>query len=146
MLAGGAALGALLLTSCALPGTAAPVGNISTVHVAGVPAVVAPPVIAVTPSNASQGVGLDAPVIVTVNTGHLDTVSLSEAGSSTPSPGVMSPDGTSWQMDAGARPGGALHGGGHGNEHRGLDIHLNVELRDPHRQEPAADRDDPAGR
>jgi lipoprotein-anchoring transpeptidase ErfK/SrfK len=99
MLAGGAALGGLLLTSCALPGTAAPVGNISTVHVAGVPAVVAPPVIAVTPSNASQGVGLDAPVIVTVNTGHLDTVSLSEAGSSTPLPGAMSPDGTSWQMD-----------------------------------------------
>src|ERR1039457_6353659 len=99
MLAGGAALGGLLLTSCALPGTAAPVGNISTVHVAGVPAVVAPPVIAVTPSNASQGVGLDAPVIVTVNTGHLDTVSLSEAGSATPLSGAMSPLWTSWQMD-----------------------------------------------
>jgi lipoprotein-anchoring transpeptidase ErfK/SrfK len=98
MLAGGVALGSLLLTSCALPGTTAPVGNIGTVHVAGVPAVAAPPKIVVSPSNSAQGVGLDAPVLVSVSTGHLDTVSLSEAGSSTVLAGVMSPDGRSWQM------------------------------------------------
>jgi lipoprotein-anchoring transpeptidase ErfK/SrfK len=98
MLAGGIAFCGLLLTSCTLPGTAAPVGNIGAVHVAGVPAVVAPPTIAVSPSNAAQGVGLDAPVAVTVNTGHLDTVSLSEAGSSAVLTGAMSPDGRFWQM------------------------------------------------
>src|SRR5580704_18548595 len=97
MLAGGIAFCGLLLTSCTLPGTAAPVGNIGAVHVAGVPAVVAPPTIAVSPSNAAQGVGLDAPVLVTVSTGHLDTVSLSEAGSSTVLAGVLSADGRSWQ-------------------------------------------------
>jgi lipoprotein-anchoring transpeptidase ErfK/SrfK len=99
MLAGGVAFGALLLTSCALPGTSAPpVGNIGTVHVAGAPAVAAPPVIVVTPSNSAQGVALDAPITVAVNTGHLDTVSLSEAGSSSALPGAMSPDGRSWEM------------------------------------------------
>ena len=98
MLAGGVAFGGLLLTSCALPGTSAPVGNIAAVHVAGAPAVVAPPTIVVGPSNGAKGVGLDAPVIVTVSTGHLDTVSLSEAGSSSPLTGTLSPDGTVWQM------------------------------------------------
>ena len=99
MLAGGVALGGLLLTSCALPGTTAPpVGNIGTVHVAGVPAVAAPPAIVVTPSNSAVGVALDAPIVVAVSTGHLDTVSLSEAGSSTALPGAMSPDGRSWEM------------------------------------------------
>ena len=95
MLAGGVALGGLLLTSCALPGTTAPVGNVATVHVAGAPAVAAPPKIAVSPANSTQAVGLDAPVVVTVSTGHLDTVSLSEAGSSTALPGAMSADGRS---------------------------------------------------
>ena len=105
MLAGGVAFGGLLLTSCALPGTTAPVGNIGAVHVAGVPAVAAPPTIVVTPSNAAQGVGLDTPVAVTVSTGHLDTVSLSEAGSSAALPGAMSPDGRSWQMSQPLDPG-----------------------------------------
>ena len=98
MLAGGVALGGLLLTSCALPGTTAPVGNVATVHVAGAPAVAAPPKIAVSPANSTQAVGLDAPVVVTVSTGHLDTVSLSEAGSSAALPGAMSADGRSWEM------------------------------------------------
>jgi len=98
MLAGGVALGGLLLTSCALPGTTAPVGNVATVHVAGAPAVAAPPKIAVSPVNSTQAVGLDAPVVVTVSTGHLDTVSLSEAGSSAALPGAMSADGRSWEM------------------------------------------------
>jgi lipoprotein-anchoring transpeptidase ErfK/SrfK len=100
MLAGGAALGGLLLTSCALPGTSAPVANVGTVHVAGAPAVVPAPTIVVTPADSAEGVGLDAPVVVTVSTGHLDTVALSEAGSSTTLPGVMAPDGQSWQMSA----------------------------------------------
>ena len=98
MLAGGIAFGGLLLTSCALPGTTAPVGNLGTVHVAGVPAIAPPPKIAVSPANATQGVGLDAPIVVSVGTGHLDTVSLSEAGSSAALPGVLSADGRSWQM------------------------------------------------
>ena len=98
MLAGGAALGGLLLTSCALPGTSTSPGSIGTIHVAGPPAVAAPPTIVVTPSNSAQGVGLDAPVVVTVSTGHLDTVALSEAGSSTAFPGVLAPDGQSWEM------------------------------------------------
>jgi lipoprotein-anchoring transpeptidase ErfK/SrfK len=97
-LAGSAAISGLLLTSCALPGTSAPVGNIAAAHVVGAPAVVAPPTIVVSPANAAQSVGLDTPVVVTVNTGHLDTVSLSEAGSSTPLPGAMSADGRSWQI------------------------------------------------
>jgi len=98
MLGSGVALGALLLTSCALPGTNAPAGNIAVVHVAGAPAVAAPPTIVVTPSNSSQAVALDAPIVVTVGTGHLDTVSLSEAGSSSALTGVLSPDGMSWRM------------------------------------------------
>ncbi|MFI5286704.1 MAG: Ig-like domain-containing protein [Candidatus Dormibacteria bacterium] len=98
MLAGGVALSGLLLTSCALPGTSTSPGSIGTVHVAGLPAVAAPPTIVVTPSNSAQGVGLDAPVRVSVSTGHLDTVALSEAGSSTALPGVMAPDGQSWEM------------------------------------------------
>jgi lipoprotein-anchoring transpeptidase ErfK/SrfK len=100
MLAGGVALGGLLLTSCALPGTSggSSVGNVGTVHVAGAPAVEAAPTIVVSPSNAAQGVALDAPIVVGVSTGHLDTVSLSEAGSSSPLTGVMSANGTSWEM------------------------------------------------
>lgn len=99
MLAGGVAVGALLLTSCALPGTSAPrVGSIGTVHVAGAPAVAAPPTIVVSPPNSAEGVALDAPITVAVNTGHLDTVSLSEAGSSTALPGTMSADGRLWEM------------------------------------------------
>ena len=99
MLAGGVAFGGLLLTSCALPGTTGPAANLGgTVHVVGVPAVVAPPTIVVSPSNAAQGVALDAPIQVSVNTGHLDTVSLSEAGSSATLSGVMSANGTLWEM------------------------------------------------
>ena len=98
MLAGGVAFGGLL-TSCALPGTTAPpVGNIPTVHVAGAPAVAPPPAIVVSPSNSAVGVPLDAPITVAVSTGHLDTVSLSEAGSSTALPGALSADGRSWEM------------------------------------------------
>ena len=98
MLAGGAAFGGLLLTSCALPGTSNSPDSVATVHVAGAPAVAAPPTIVVSPSNSAHGVGLDVPVVVSVSTGHLDTVGLSEAGSSTPLPGVMSVDGRYWEM------------------------------------------------
>jgi hypothetical protein len=94
---GGIAFGGLLLTSCALPGTQAPVGAVS-VHVAGAPAVAAPPTISVSPANASAGVGLDAPVVVSASTGHLDTVSLTEVGTSTTLAGELSPDGQSWRM------------------------------------------------
>ncbi len=98
LFAGGVvAFGGLLLTSCALPGTQGPVAAVG-VHVAGAPVVAAPPTIAVSPTNATAGVGLDAPIVVTASTGHLDTVSLTEVGSSTPLPGVLAPDGRSWRM------------------------------------------------
>lgn len=98
MLVGGCALTGVLLTSCSLPGTSSQGADVGAIHVAGVPVVAAPPVIAVSPTNASQSVGLDAPVVVRVSTGHLDTVSLSEARSSTAPSGVMSADGRTWQM------------------------------------------------
>src|ERR1700685_3889232 len=106
MLAGGVALGGLLLTSCALPGTPAPApnANIGTVHIAGAPVVVPPPTIVVTPGNSSQGVALDAPVVVNVATGHLDTVSLSQAGASTVFTGAMSAAGTLWEMSSPLAP------------------------------------------
>ncbi len=94
---GGIAFGGLLLSSCALPGTQGPAAAVG-VHVAGAPVVVGPPTIAVSPANATAGVGLDVPIVVTASTGHLDTVSLSEVGSSTPFSGVLSPDGLTWRM------------------------------------------------
>ncbi|HVC04194.1 MAG TPA: Ig-like domain-containing protein [Candidatus Acidoferrales bacterium] len=94
---GGIAFGGLLLTSCALPGTQGPISAVG-VHVAGTPVVVGPPKIAVSPANATQRVGLDVPVVVTASTGHLDTVSLTESGSSTQFSGLLSPDGLSWRM------------------------------------------------
>jgi lipoprotein-anchoring transpeptidase ErfK/SrfK len=104
LVVGGIAFGGLLLTSCALPGTQAPAGAIG-VHVAGAPAVAAPPTISVFPANASSGVGLDAPIVVTAGTGHLDTVSATEVGSSAALAGVMSPDGQSWRMTQPLDPG-----------------------------------------
>jgi lipoprotein-anchoring transpeptidase ErfK/SrfK len=102
----GIALGGVVLTSCALPGTQLPAGAVNA-HVAGLPAVAPPPTIAVSPSNRAQNVGLDAPIVVTASSGHLDTVSLTEAGLSTPLQGVASPDGRTWRMsqalDQGAR-------------------------------------------
>src|ERR1700681_3400354 len=94
---GSVAVASVVLTSCSLPGTQAPVGGL-TVHVPGVPAVLPPPSIAVTPANQSQGVGLDAPIVVAASSGHLDTISVTEAGSSGAIAGVLSPDGRSWRM------------------------------------------------
>src|ERR1700689_2457358 len=97
MLAGGVALGGLLLTSCALPGTTAPVAQIGTAHIAGAPVVVPAPAIVVSPANSAASVALDAPIVVNVAAGHLDTVSLSQAGSSAVFTGVLSADGTLWE-------------------------------------------------
>jgi lipoprotein-anchoring transpeptidase ErfK/SrfK len=94
---GSVAFVGVVLTSCSLPGTQGPVGGI-TVHVAGAPAVAAPPKIAVSPSDHAQSVGLDAPIVVTASTGHLDTISVTEAGSSAALAGVLSPDGRTWRM------------------------------------------------
>jgi lipoprotein-anchoring transpeptidase ErfK/SrfK len=58
----------------------------------------------VTPGNSAQGVALDAPVVVNVATGHLDTVSLSQAGSSTVFTGELSANGTLWEMSAPLAP------------------------------------------
>lgn len=104
LLVGAVALGGLLLTSCSLPGTQAPVGSVN-VHVAGVPAVAPPPAIAVSPSNQSQNVGLDAPIVVTAGSGHLDTVAITEAGSSTAPAGVLSADGRVWRLNQALDPG-----------------------------------------
>ena len=78
--------------------------NIGTVHIAGAPVVVPAPTIVVTPGNSTQGVALDAPVVVNVATGHLDTVSLSQAGSSTVFSGAMSAAGTLWEMSTPLAP------------------------------------------
>jgi lipoprotein-anchoring transpeptidase ErfK/SrfK len=101
---GGVAFVGLLLSSCALPGTQGPIAAVG-VHVAGAPVVVGPPSISVSPANAKSGVGLDVPVVVTASTGHLDTVSLTEVGSSTPLSGLLSPDGLSWRMSQALDPG-----------------------------------------
>jgi lipoprotein-anchoring transpeptidase ErfK/SrfK len=93
----GIVVGGILLTSCALPGTQ-PKPSAVNAHVAGIPAVAPPPTIAVNPSNRAQNVGLDAPIVVTASSGHLDTVSLTEAGSSTRLQGAYSPDGRTWRM------------------------------------------------
>jgi lipoprotein-anchoring transpeptidase ErfK/SrfK len=94
---GSVAFAGVVLTSCSLPGTHGPVGGI-TVHVAGAPAVAAPPTIAVSPADHAQSVGLDAPIVVAASSGHLDTISVTEAGSSGTVAGVLSPDGRSWRM------------------------------------------------
>jgi lipoprotein-anchoring transpeptidase ErfK/SrfK len=96
-LVAGVAFGALVLTSCSLPGTQGPVGAVK-VNVAGAPVVAPPPSIAVSPANQSQRVGLDAPIVVTASSGHLDTVSITEAGTSAAPQGVLSPDGRTWRM------------------------------------------------
>jgi lipoprotein-anchoring transpeptidase ErfK/SrfK len=101
---GSVAFGGLLLTSCSLPGTQAPVGGI-TVHVAGSPVVAAPPTIAVSPSNQSQSVGLDAPIVVSASSGHLDTISVTEAGAPGALAGVLSPDGRIWRTNQALDPG-----------------------------------------
>jgi lipoprotein-anchoring transpeptidase ErfK/SrfK len=101
---GSVAFVGVVLTSCSLPGTQGPVGGI-TVHVAGVPAVAAPPTIAVSPSNHAQGVGLDAPIVVAASTGHLDTISVTEAGAPGALAGVLSPDGRSWSTSQALDPG-----------------------------------------
>lgn len=93
----GVVLGGLLLTSCALPGTQPRVAAIHS-HVAVVPTVAPPPTIVISPANGTQNVGLDAPVVVTASSGHLDAVSITEAGPSTALQGVLSPDGRIWRM------------------------------------------------
>jgi lipoprotein-anchoring transpeptidase ErfK/SrfK len=101
---GSVAFVGVLLTSCSLPGTQGPVGGI-TVRVAGAPAVAAPPTIAVSPSNHAQDVGLDASIVVAASTGHLDTISVTEAGSPAALAGVLSPDGRSWRTSQALDPG-----------------------------------------
>ena len=147
MLAGGVALGGLLLTSCALPGTSAPVANLgSTVHIAGAPVVVPAPTIVVTPGNSAQGVALDAPVVVNVATGHLDTVSLSQAGSST----VYSRCDVGGRHLVGdvrtARSQSALHRRRHCDELRGQHLDVHDDVRHRRREESPADRHDAAQR
>src|ERR1700680_1069839 len=103
LFAGSVAVASVVLASCSLPGTQAPVGGL-TVHVAGVPAVLPPPSIAVNPANQSQDVGLDAPIVVTASTGHLDTISVTEAGASGVIAGALSPDGRSWRTNQALDP------------------------------------------
>jgi len=101
---GSVAFVGVVLTSCSLPGTQGPVGGM-TVHIAGAPAVAAPPTIAVSPSNHAQDVGLDASIVVAASTGHLDTISVTEAGSPAALAGVLSPDGRSWRTSQALDPG-----------------------------------------
>src|SRR4029077_4890713 len=93
----GATLG-LLLASCSAP--SAPVGSAGRHSSAAQPLSVGPPHISVSPSDQSQGVALDTPVVVTADSGRLTGVTVQEAGASAPA-GEMSPDGRNWRLSDG---------------------------------------------
>ncbi len=85
---------ALLLTSCSAPGVAGSSEN------PGAPQQVvakSPPKIAISPSDGSKGVSLDARVVVTASSGRLDDVRLIEAGQATSLSGDLSSDGRTWR-------------------------------------------------
>jgi lipoprotein-anchoring transpeptidase ErfK/SrfK len=93
----GATLG-LLLASCSAPSVSVgPAGRHSS---AAQPVSVGPPHISVSPSDQSQGVALDTPVVVTADSGRLTAVTVQEAGASAPT-GEMSPDGRNWRLSGG---------------------------------------------
>jgi len=97
----GVAAGAAL-TSCSPP-------FVSTAHNASsgsVEAALKPPTITINPPDGSHGVALDAPVVVSSDIGRLETVSVTETGSSATVSGDVSSDGRTWKssegLDAGA--------------------------------------------
>ena len=94
---------ATLLTSCTLPGTqpARGGGRIGS----GAAASVGPPKLTLTPSDQSKDVALDAAVLVATSSGHLDSVSVQEAGVTTQPAGSLSSDGLTWRLDEGLDPG-----------------------------------------
>jgi len=99
---GGAAL-ATLLASCALPGSA------SGSHPGGAAPLVAPGTparLSIEPGNQAQGIALDTPVVVSVATGWLTSVSLQEVGADGTIDGQMAQDRSRWAyadgLDSGA--------------------------------------------
>ena len=93
----GATLG-LVLASCSVPGTT---GGPAVHNSSGAqPVSVGPPHVTVSPSDQSQGVALDVPVVVTADSGRLTAVTVQEAGATAPT-GEMSPDGRNWRLSGG---------------------------------------------
>ena len=93
----GATLG-LVLASCSVPGTT--VGPAVHNSSGAQPVSVGPPHVTVSPSDQSQGVALDAPVVVTADSGRLTAVTVQEAGATAPT-GEMAPDGRNWRLSGG---------------------------------------------
>lgn len=92
----GAALVALLAASCS------PSSTSRTTQRGAQEAVAQAPVsITISPRDGSQGVALDSPVVVEATNGQLLSVSLLEAGSTTPVQGEYSSDRSSWDSVAG---------------------------------------------
>jgi lipoprotein-anchoring transpeptidase ErfK/SrfK len=92
---------AVVLTSCALPGTR-PVADVE--H-GGSSSPGPPPRISVSPADRTQGVALDSQVVVSSSSGHLDSVTVTEAGVSGSPTGQLSPDGRSWTLTQALDPG-----------------------------------------
>ncbi|MBV8195584.1 MAG: L,D-transpeptidase family protein [Candidatus Dormibacteraeota bacterium] len=92
----GAAALAGILVSCTAPGSTPGRGGAQPVSQQ-----VGPAQLTVAPSDNSQGVSLDAPVVVSVTNGRLTSVTLSEAGSNGPLQGAMSPGQDSWRYTGG---------------------------------------------
>ena len=70
------------------------------------PRAIPAPHITIAPADQAQNVALDTPVVVTADSGYLSTVTILEAGSSSPPSGQLARDDLSWQLtdglDAGA--------------------------------------------
>lgn len=92
MLAGSAA--AVLLTSCSVPTLGRAAGNAGG---AAQPAALTAPKLSINPGDGSNGVTLDAPVVVRADVGRLDGVKLIKAGTAAPLAGRISDDGRTWR-------------------------------------------------
>ncbi len=100
-LIGGTGALALVLASCTLPGTQTTSGAAAHGSPGAAVAAVAAPHLTLTPSDRSRGVALDAPVVVTADSGHITAVSVQEAGVAPAPAGLLSADSRTWQLATG---------------------------------------------
>ena len=91
----------VMLTSCSVGGQLGTTGHTGATERQ---ATGRPPNITINPSNGSQGVALDAPIIVASDTGRLETVTVTEAGASASVAGDLSADGRTWKSTDGLDP------------------------------------------
>ena len=87
---------ALLITSCALPGSGSGSGRGAQAQQAAS----TPPHLTLSPADGSHGIALDAPVSVTADSGQLTSVIAHEAGAPDPT-GDTSSDGRTWRLTGG---------------------------------------------